>query len=56
MENEIGRFGRWGEAVTIDVVKRVMSFLPEAREGDLVEVPGEDEPSEEALKARVSSF
>jgi hypothetical protein len=57
MENEIGKFVRWGEAVTIDVVMRVMSFLPESKPAEIVDLPDEDEtPSDEALGARVSSF
>jgi len=57
MENEIGRFVRWGEAVTVDVVRRVMSFLPESKPAEIVELPDADEtPSDEALGARVSSF
>jgi hypothetical protein len=56
MENEIGKFVRWGEAVTVDIVKRIMTFLPESQPEELVEIPSEETPSDEALGARVSSF
>jgi hypothetical protein len=56
MENELGKFVRWGEAVTIDIVKKVMSFLPESKPAEIVELPQESDPSDEALGARVSSF
>jgi hypothetical protein len=56
MENEIGRFVRWGEAVTVDIVKKVISFLPESKQAEIVELPEECDPSDEALGARVSSF
>jgi hypothetical protein len=56
MENELGKFVRWGEAVTVDIIKKVMSFLPEARSAEIIELPEECNPSDEALGARVSSF
>jgi hypothetical protein len=56
MENELGRFVRWGEAVTIEIVEKVMSLIPEARSAEIVELPEECNPSDEALGARVSSF
>ena len=56
MENEIGRFVRWGEAVTVDIIKKVISFLPESKQAEIIELPEECDPSDEALGARVSSF
>ena len=56
MENELGKFVRWGEAVTVDIVKKVLSFLPESKPGEVVDLPEECDPSDEALGARVSSF
>ena len=56
MENELGKFVRWGEAVTVDIVKKVLSFLPESKPGEVVDLPEECNPSDEALGARVSSF
>ena len=56
MENELGKFVRWGEAVTVDIIKKVMSFLPESKPAEIIELPEECNPSDEALGARVSSF
>ena len=56
MENELGRFVRWGEAVTVDIIKKVISFLPESKQAEIIELPEECDPSDEALGARVSSF
>ena len=54
MEYEIGKFIRWGEAVTIDLVRKVIRLIPEGQQADIVEIPNEDTPSEEALDLRCS--
>jgi hypothetical protein len=54
--NEIGRFIRWGESVTIDLVRKVMKLIPEGQPENLVEIPNEDTPSEEALDLRCSYY
>ena len=53
---DFGRFVRWGQAVTVDQAKRLMRFLPEAREEKLVEFDLEQAPTQEQLETRITSF
>jgi hypothetical protein len=56
LERELGKFVRWGEQVTVDVVNRVLKLIPESRLEVLIEIPNEDVPAEDALRARCSSY
>jgi hypothetical protein len=53
---ELGKFVRWGEAVTIDMARKIMKVLPIAQPEELIDLPDDNRPSDEALKARVSSY
>jgi hypothetical protein len=53
---EIGKFIRWGEAVTVDIARKIMRLIPEAQQEEIVEIPNEDTPSEETLDLRCSSY
>ncbi len=53
---EIGRFIKWGEGVTIDLVRKVMQLIPEGKPEKIVEIPNEDTPSEEALDLRCTYY
>lgn len=57
MENiELGKFVRWGEAVTIDMARKIMRVLPISAPVEIVEIPDAESPSDDALNARVSSY
>lgn len=53
---EVGQFLKWGEAITIDVTKKMMKILPISQPEKLVEIPNEDGPAEDLLDLRCSSF
>jgi hypothetical protein len=53
---EVGRFVRLGEAVTIDLTRKMLKVLPFSQAERIVEIPNADTPSEEALEARCKSF
>lgn len=53
---EIGKFIQWGEAVTIDLVRKVLKLIPEGQQEQVVEIPNEDTPSEEALDLRCTYY
>ncbi|HEX9711249.1 MAG TPA: hypothetical protein VGB52_01695 [Actinomycetota bacterium] len=55
-EADVGKFIRWGAAVTIDTAEKLIGMLPISRPEDLVEIPNEDCPEDEALGLRVSSW
>lgn len=55
-EADVGKFIRWGAAVTVDTAEKLLRILPISRPEDLVEIPNEDIPEDEALGLRVSSW
>lgn len=53
---ELGRFVRFGTPIAIEAARKMIRFLPEAREEELVEFPNEDVPSLEALDERCAWY
>jgi len=55
-EADVGRFIRWGAAVSVDAAEKLIKFLPFSRPEEMVDIPNEDCPEDEALDLRCSSW
>ena len=53
---ELGTFVRWGEAVTADLTRKILSMLPISQPEEIVEIPDIEAPSDEELDLRCKSY
>lgn len=55
-ELEIGKVVGWGQGVTVDLARKMITMLPISQPEKIVEIPNEDVPSDEVLDLRRTSY